>query len=160
MTNKFWSFLLLSALLVSGGYAETAGAKARRTRKTHTAHRRVIQPLIIAPEEPSPVVSSKVLAMLAQVADKTPRRLAEDFHANPCELFDETVAIVESRRIVCKNAIYLFESETPPFWFETDRASGKVERETLVEFSDHESILTTYVLSGNGLERGLYLARK
>lgn len=163
--------LLLSiflAVAVVNASTEVAARPNRPNRKTAKAHKtRVVQrtdraPVsTLSPVPPEPVrPQPQIAGFLEQVADHTPRRLSDDYHNNPCELFDDAIAVVEAGRVICRNAIYSLESDmTQACWVETDRLSDKVERQTMIDAPEHGSVITTHTLAGTTEERGLYLAR-
>ena len=158
---------ILLTFILTLAFALTCSEATAKSKK-RGAHHRVVRPKIAAvavpelsPVPPEPAkASSRIESLLEQVQDRTQRPLSDEYRGNPCELFDDEVAIVEPGRIICRNAIYALDTaSTAPYWVETDRARDKIEQQTMAEVPTRGSVVVTHTLGGTTQERGLYLAK-
>lgn len=151
--------LCFISLLFSMAEARKRRHHQRVRREAHGQHHRTpIYGGLFFLELP-PAHPQRVIELLQKVGTREEQALAADFHQNPCTLFEGNITIIEPHRIVCRNSIYLLDETTPQFWwFETDRKTGKVERQTLVDVPREGDVLTQHTLDGTSEERGLYLA--
>lgn len=160
---KITSYLVaLCSLAVFGSFNTTAEAKKTPRNKHHrtdTKHAASSEENARAQERAAPPpIPAAVVALLNEVADAAPRNITDTFKQNPCELFEENKVVIEPARIICRNAIYHIDKDTHPLWFETDRVTGKLEQQILIDFPAQGSVITTYVPSGESGTRGIYIS--